>query len=197
MVVKMRFFFFILIALNNYFYEQKSLASSHPARTCKETNNLIQKASNKDSSPNPLEKFYLESRIQLGIIAPWTAIGFFGGNIATKYTFDCINNYIDKAPQANAAQLLNHCHGELAIMAGVLTSLFLLKTGFKAISYICSIKDPWISDLDILIYLLVPLLSETYLSLLRKHIKKTYYSDKSKETVAYYPSPGKTPSQSP
>lgn len=197
MVVKMRFFFFILIALNNYFYEQKSLASSHPAHTCKETNNLIQKASNKDSSPNPLEKFYLESRIQLGIIAPWTAIGFFGGNIATKYTFDRINNYIDKAPQANAALILNLCHGDLAIIAGVLTSLFLLKTGFKATSYMFSIKDPCLCDQDILMYFLVPLLLEAYLSLLRKHIKKTYSSNESKETITYYPSPGKTPPQSP
>lgn len=190
----MRSFFFIFIALSNCFYEQKSLACSHPAPTCKKINTLIQKTSNKGNSPNPLEKFYLESRIQLGIIAPWAAIGFFGGNIATKYAFDRINNYINKAPQKNTAQLLNLCHGNLAIIAGLLTSLFLLKIGSKATSYMFSIKDPCS---DILMYFLVPLLLEAYLSLLIKHIKKTYSYNGSKETITYYPSPGKTPPQSP
>lgn len=191
MIVKKTILLTLIILLGSSFCSQNSFASSALRLTREEINTFFEK------NDYSLKKILIQTCAQLGIIVPWAAIGVFGGNIATKYTFDRINNYIDKSPQTNAAQLLNHCHGELAIMAGVLTSLFFLKTGFKAISYICSIKDPWISDLDILIYLLVPLLSETHLSLLRKHIKKTYYSDKSKEAVAYYPSPGKTPSQSP
>ncbi len=199
MIVKKRTLLILIILLNSSFCSQDSFASSNPSLsprlTREEINTLLEKNEeligklNKINVPHEkidysLKKILIQTCAQLGIMVPWAAIGVFGGKFAARYTFDAITNYTQKREKkTKVSSFLAKNKHDLAVMAGITTSLLLLKGGFEATSYMFSI-DSWLCDLSILTISAYPFALMHYY-FLEKHTKLPFSSNRSSSSSNY------------